>query len=483
MKLRTAISQIKGLQHLVESMQLQSSLGKRYLLDMPMLYQANEINKELDLVNRIYSIIGGKKAGLISKIQTKLMQVRDIKGSVKNINSNLVLDDIELFEIKSFALVSYEILKLQNEFETTLMEIPDLNPMISILDPENNRIPSFYIYDSYSDKLAKVRKEIKELKAAIKSDPEMNAGQKLETLQSQADEIEAEVRAQICEKLYPYANDLECALNQVAHLDVIIAKAVLADKMAFTRAQISESTTKYKAMFHPQIKETLALSKRNFQAIDINLNQSVCFITGANMAGKTVILKTLALCQYLLQFGFFVPAQSAYIALVDRILVSVGDDQSEQNGLSSFASEMVKINEMVEASINRENVLVLVDELARTTNPTEGRAIVNAVADIFNENHTLSVITTHYSGLNKACRKLRVKGLDKEFKQGEINKNNINDYMDYSLIEDDASKVPHEALRIAGILGINQQIIEKANENLLKPDGFEIREEETKSYI
>ena len=483
MKLRIAISQVKGLQHLVESMQLQSSLGKRYLLDMPMLYQADEINKELDLVTRIYSILGGTKAGLISKIQAKLMQVRDIKGSVKNIKSNLILDDIELFEIKSFAMVSFEILKLQQEFETRLIEIPDLNTMISILDPENNRIPSFYIYDSYSEELAKVRREIKELKAAIKADPAKNDGQNLDALQRRSEEIETEVRAQICEQLYPFASDLEKALNQVAHLDVIIAKALIADNMGFNRAQISESTTAFKAMFHPQIKETLALSKRNFQVIDIKLNQSVCFITGANMAGKTVILKTLALCQYLLQFGFFVPAQSANIALVNRILVSVGDDQSEQNGLSSFASEMVKINEMVEASIKKENVLILVDELARTTNPTEGRAIVNAVAEIFNENQTLSVITTHYSGLNARCHKLRVKGLDKEFKQGEINKNNINDYMDYSLVEDDASKVPHEALRIAGILGINQQIIEKANQNLLKPDGFEITEEETKLYI
>ena len=467
MKLRTAISQVKGFQHLVETMQLQSSLGKRYLLDMPMMYKANEINQELDLVNCIYSIREGKKAGLISKIQIKLMQVRDIRGSIKNIQSNSILDDIELFEIKSFALVSNEILKLQNEFETTLIQIPDLNQVISILDPEDNRVPSFYIYDAYSKELATIRKEIKELKATIKLDPEMDLNSKLEALENKADDIEREVRTHICEKLHFYSKDLERALYQVAHLDVIVAKAILADNMAFTRAQITESTTEYKAMFHPQIRETLALSNRKFQAIDISLNHSVCFITGANMAGKTVILKTLALCQYLLQFGFFVPAQSAQISLVHRILVSVGDDQSEQNGLSSFASEMVKINEMVEASIKKENILVLVDELARTTNPTEGRAIVNAVAEIFKENKTLSVITTHYSGLNKDCRKLRVKGLDKEFKQGEINKNNINDYMDYSLIEDDASKVPHEALRIAEILGINQQIIEKANKNLL----------------
>lgn len=451
----------------MESLQLQSSLGKRYLLDMPMMYKADEVNEELDLVNRIYSIIEEGSTGLINKIQVKLMQSRDIKGSVKNLKSKAILDDIELFEIKSFALVSQAIFELQNEFETTLIEIPNLNSMISILDPENNRVPSFYIYDAYSEELAKFRKEIKELKAAIKSDPKLDAAKDLELLEAKADAIEAKVRALLCEKLHAFSLDLETALNRVAHLDVIVAKAIIAKSLDFTRAQITESNIEYKAMFHPQIRETLALSNRNFQAIDIKLNQSVCFITGANMAGKTVILKTLALCQYLLQFGFFVPAQSASITLVDRVLLSVGDDQSEENGLSSFASEMVKIDEMVEASIKKENILVLVDELARTTNPTEGRAIVNAVAEIFNENKTLSVITTHYSGLDKTCRKLRVKGLDQEFKQGEINKNNINDYMDYSLIEDDASKVPHEALRIADILGINKQIIEKANKNLL----------------
>ena len=470
MKLRSIISQVKGFQYLVESMLLQSSVGKRYLLDTPMMHQAGEVNIELDKVNRVYTLMGSKKLDLITKIQIKLMQIRDIKGSIKNLKANLVLDDIELFEIKSFALVSYEILQLQAEFETTLMEIPNLNSAISILDPENNRIPSFYIYDAYSSQLACLRKEIKKQKNLIKEDPDKQKELKLEVLRNQSEEIETEIRTKICGKLSPFANDLEKALNRVAHLDVIIAKAILANNLAFTRADVSESVTEYKAMFHPQIKETLALSNKKFQAIDIKINPSVCFITGANMAGKTVILKTLALCQYLFQYGFFVPAQSARIALVDQILLSVGDDQSEQNGLSSFASEMVKINEMVEASISNKNILVLIDELARTTNPTEGRAIVNAVAEIFNENKTLSVITTHYSGLDARCRKLRVKGLDQEIKLGEINKNNINDYMDYSLIEDDASTVPHEALRIAGILGINKQIIEKANNNLLKPE-------------
>jgi len=54
----------------------------------------------------------------------------------------------------------------------------------------------------------------------------------------------------------------------------------------------------------------------------------------------------------------------------------------------------------------------------------------------------------------------------KEIKQGNINKDNINNYIDYSLIEDNAGIVPHEALRIASMLGIDSQIIEKAQKEL-----------------
>jgi DNA mismatch repair ATPase MutS len=249
---------------------------------------------------------------------------------------------------------------------------------------------------------------------------------------------------------------------------LLIAKAKQAIQLNFSRPELLKENTRYKAMFHPMIKDELQKQQKRYQEIDIELEKSVCLITGANMAGKTVVLKTLALCQYLCQFGFFVPAEKAGISLVHRILLSVGDDQSEMNGLSSFASEMMSVNQMVELSQSHENVLVLVDELARTTNPVEGLAIVNAVADIFYQNKTRSVITTHYSGLDSKFRKLRVKGLDKDLGDQRITGKNINSYMDYSLVEDNTGEVPHEALRIASLLGINKEIVERAQNQLNK---------------
>jgi len=463
MLLRNIIPLINSLRFMVEKLTLQSSLGKRFLLDSTFMIDAKSINNELNLIENVLDILNSNNQSLINKLQIKLMQIRDINGSVNRISRNMVMDDVELFEIKSFALISKEIYDLQKLYGIEIIEIPDLSTVISILDPNKSNIPSFYIYDIYSTDLAEVRNQIKIEKAKENADQHI-----LNDLHLKSETIESNIREDLSKQIKEHITKLSLAVNNIAHLDLIIAKSILAKEMNLTKPTISNNNWEYVGMVNPQIQDSLSKQKRQFQPVDITFDNSICFITGANMAGKTVILKTLALCQYLTQFGFFVPAQKAKVAIVNKVMISIGDEQSEQQGLSSFASEMLKINEMVDSSQNNENVLILIDELARTTNPVEGRAIVNAVANIFFNNKTTSVITTHYSGLSKQCRKLRVKGLDKEIPNGVINKNNINDYIDYRLVEDETGDVPHEALRIAQMLNINQEIIDCAQDELNK---------------
>ena len=457
MQFRKAISEVKGLQFLTEELELKSPMGKKFLLDTKMLCNETELNAEYDLIDRI--IQSGDK--IIFDIQSKLSHLRDINGTVKNLHAKLNLDDVELFEIKSFAIHCHGIFKLQDELTHRIVDLPDFSALIDILDPHQSGIPTFYIYDEYSPRLAEARKNLKIAKSANGESED-----KLEELFHKAQELEAEVREKLCNRIQVFANDLAFGLKQLAHLDLLIAKAKQAVHLKFNRPKLVEENTNYIGMFHPMIKNELEKQNNKYQEIDIELEKSVCMITGANMAGKTVVLKTLALCQYLCQFGFFVPASKAKISLVDRIMLSVGDEQSEMNGLSSFASEMMNVNHMIEVSQSTPNILVLVDELARTTNPVEGLAIVNAIADIFYQNKIRSVITTHYSGLNSYFRKLRVKGLDKDLGDKNITKNNINSYMDYSLVEDNTGEVPHEALRVASLLGINKEIIDRAQNQL-----------------
>ena len=183
------------------------------------------------------------------------------------------------------------------------------------------------------------------------------------------------------------------------------------------------------------------------------------------MAGKTVLLKTLGVAQLLAQFGMFVPAASASITLVDDIVFCIGDKQNEMNGLSSFASEIIKISNVVKQSATAK-LLILIDEPARTTNPVEGKAIVQALSNLLAERISISLITTHYAQLGIPCRRLRIAGFREELANAAISPENINLFMDYSLVEDNSDTVPHEALRIATLLGCDTDLINLAEHHL-----------------
>jgi DNA mismatch repair ATPase MutS len=182
------------------------------------------------------------------------------------------------------------------------------------------------------------------------------------------------------------------------------------------------------------------------------------------MGGKTLLLKTLALSQMLCQYGFYVPAKMAKISLVAKIMFSFTDEQNQKQGLSSFAAEMLNMNEIITQISENQNIFVLIDELARTTNPKEGAAIVSAMLEILSEKHIKSFITTHYDIHNADCCRLRVKGFVDNIEN--INSKNIEQFIDYQLIEDNSDKTPQQAFRIAELLNINKTLIEKAKEKL-----------------
>ena len=221
----------------------------------------------------------------------------------------------------------------------------------------------------------------------------------------------------------------------------------------------------YKGLFNPRLLHRNQEHRLRYQPIDIIVHPGLCLITGANMAGKTVLLKTLGIAQLLTQFGMYVPAESATVSLVDDVIFCIGDEQNEMNGLSSFASEIIKISEVVQLSAS-QRLLILIDEPARTTNPVEGKAIVQALSDILISRDSFSLVTTHYSQLGVPCRRLRIAGFREDLVGAPLSPENINLFMDYSLVEDNSDTVPQEALRIATLLRCDGILIQKAQEHL-----------------
>ena len=456
--MRAAIQEINGLRFMIDQLDIQSGVGKRLLLNSPFMTRAEDIGNELSKVEFFYHFFKDRShKSALSDLQIKLMQVRDIRGTVSRLKDRLVLDDIELFELKTFCLLSKEISFILERSEINFIIIPYLDEVFDILDPDKTNIAHFYIYDSYSAELTAIRKQLKTIQRNT-AEEEAQA----EKLYLQSVELEDEIRKELSEKIHPRAVEIAWALNAIGQLDILIAKALLAIGMNLCKPEVTTGTTEYKAIFNPQIKAALQAAGKDFQAIDLSIEKCATLITGANMTGKSVILKTTALAQTLFQFGLYIPAEKAVIAPVDEVIISVGDEQNELSGLSSFAAEMQKVDKIVQETKAGKNLLVLIDELARTTNPTEGKAIVNAVVDFLTGYNVRALITTHYSGIESSCRKFRVKGFIKDRVQEILTIQNINNYIDYSLVEDASETVPHEAIQIASILGVDAELLEKA---------------------
>ena len=114
---------------------------------------------------------------------------------------------------------------------------------------------------------------------------------------------------------------------------------------------------------------------------------------------------------------------------------------------------MLAINEIVESIRRGDNLLALLDEPARATNPIEGTALVEGLVEVIGKSKGGTVVATHYNIKNDNIKRYRVAGL----KDGR---------MDYRLIETESGDVPHEAVAIAEQLGVNKEWIESTKKYL-----------------
>jgi dsDNA-specific endonuclease/ATPase MutS2 len=452
MQLKNIIDSPCGIRYMLDQLDLQSGFARRWLLDSPMMTTGDEIAVNYEVLRRFYDFVQRVDTTYIDTLCHKLCGLKDIRTTISNLSRKATLDDIELFEVKHLAMLGTYVAKLMRQHGMDgVIGIPDMDEVINILDPDGLRIATFYIYDSYSEPL-------KDLRNQMRQHPEQQ-----DELLLKANEIEMAVREELSTKLHHFAGTIEQAQLALAQIDVNLAKAMQMQHMGLNFPTVSsDGASRYLAMFHPQVKAALENRGKAFQPVDITFGLEPTLITGANMGGKTVVLKTLTLCQYLFQFGFGIPASSAAIALKDDIHFCIGDDQSVEKGLSSFAAEMKHIDAVIKASRENRKLLALIDEPARTTNPTEGAALVTALLRVLAGRDMSLVMTTHYDIEPGDARCLRVKG----FVDGE---------MDYALVEVQDGEVPHEALNIAQALGIDSEWINKARD-LLQHGGAPIQQ-------
>ncbi|SHH41663.1 MutS domain V [Caloranaerobacter azorensis DSM 13643] len=496
------------------------------------------LKDELDRVETLINLIKNNDKEFV-RIKILLEHFKDLSNSVKNAVKGSTLTLIELFEMKNFIFLlkrlHEEISKLDWDIPLD-MRINRIEELEALLDPRNEGIMTFYIYEEYSDRLKEIREYKKKLKEDIKSekkkirekikkDLKLNVNLKgeiivskddtelikkiggypfliyssetymnikyvikstpvidrlekeLEKVERMEEDEEYNIRKGLSKEISKFSSDLLSNMNAIGKLDLTIAKAYMAIEIDGVKPEVkNEYSINIVDGRHIEVEDFLKENGKTFTPISIDLSEGVTCITGANMGGKTVTLKLIALLSAMVQYGLFVPCKRMESGLNGFIYVSIGDLQSIDKGLSTFGGEISKLKYALTKKDDRG--LILLDELARGTNPEEGYAISKAIVNFLKNSKSITVITTHYDNIansddivhfqviglaNVNYDELREKLLNDKIDGIEV----IGQYMDYRLKRvTDKSQVPRDAINIARLMGLNEDILKEAEEIL-----------------
>ena len=201
--------------------------------------------------------------------------------------------------------------------------------------------------------------------------------------------------------LRPYVPELLGSAAFIGEIDFLMAKARTAlDLRAGMPVIADDGTLNLRKARHPLLEKALEKEGRSIvpQSVTLTPEKHILLISGPNAGGKSVCLKTVGLLQYMFQWGMLIPtSESSEMPVFDRIAVSIGDDQSLENDLSTYSSFLADMKEMLSYADAR--TLILIDEFGSGTEPAAGGAIAESILAELDRRGTYGVITTHYTNL------------------------------------------------------------------------------------
>ena len=446
-----------GFDYVVAGVNVLTPFGQKRIKETPPFFPGEEglLKAEFGKLDKALAFVKSdpKSTDALSRI---LMEIKDVSGTITRAAKD-PLSVVELFEIKSLLLKMDAMADLFSRAPFAMPE--DFVPvapkaLLRRLDPRNDKMDAFYLYDEFSEALTAARKRKREtentIRAARKKQKEIIAQrhglaltpkferviskanaeelqqaraipelvsvdedytsvtfaikdtEDIDRLRAEADaaaaiieEEELAVREVLSGEIAQHEKALLESCARIGAWDVAAAKAAyaLAHRCVIPEIAAEHALAITKGR-HLQVEDALRAKDTAYCPVDLTLAAGVTCLTGANMGGKTVSLKLIGLISLLTQNAFFVPCEKAAVGLSAHIQLLIGDDQSLDRGLSGFGSEMETLRDMLDNSGDRS--LLLIDEMASDTNPAEGSALTKAVMAYLKGKPYISVLTTHF---------------------------------------------------------------------------------------
>jgi DNA mismatch repair protein MutS len=224
------------------------------------------------------------------------------------------------------------------------------------------------------------------------------------TAEEKTNKIEYQIYIETLAQVLEFTSQIQKAANAIATIDCLLSFAQIAEKNNYVRpVLVDQNLIKINNSRHPVVEKLL--QDEQFVPNEIFLDkdsQQLILLTGPNMAGKSVLMRQVAITMLMSQIGSFVPADSANICVVDKIFVRSGASDMIAGGLSTFMVEMVEAAQILANATSQS--LIIMDEIGRGTSTYDGISIAWAIAEYIvtqNEKSPLTLFATHYHELQK----------------------------------------------------------------------------------
>jgi DNA mismatch repair protein MutS len=212
--------------------------------------------------------------------------------------------------------------------------------------------------------------------------------------------IELAIFTQLREEVGGAAQRLLALAGRVATADVLAALAEQAHRNDYCRPVVDDSEVIELCDSRHPVVERLAATG-GFVPNDVRLDtekEQMLLITGPNMAGKSTLIRQVALATIMAQMGGFVAARTERIGLCDRVFTRVGAGDNLARGESTFLLEMRETSHILRHATRKS--LIILDEIGRGTSTYDGVSIAWAVAEYLHDRLSArTLFATHYHEL------------------------------------------------------------------------------------
>lgn len=245
--------------------------------------------------------------------------------------------------------------------------------------------------------------------------------EKVLSARARRDQLEYEIFLKLRQEVMDLMFELLRLSREWTRWDVVSSLAWLSHERGYTCPVFNEEESLHLELCrHPVVEQTL---KSGFIPNTVSLDPGDCLLlTGPNMAGKSTLMRQVALIVLMAQIGSFVPAQSAKLPVFEEIFTRIGASDALNEGLSTFMVEMSETSQILKR-VNRRS-LVVMDEIGRGTSTYDGLSLAQSILEyLVSEKRPYMLFATHYhelTGLSGLMPQIHNAHMSVHEKNGEI---------------------------------------------------------------